>query len=129
MHRVRLAVRENRLTSSAISEAHYVPAIEDTGRGWVAHEGGNVLGFAVGNKISGNIWALFVDPDHEGEGVGSLLHAAMVTWLFQQGLSRLWLSTEPGTRAQRFYEKCGWSYVKQLPSGEAFYELHAPGAV
>jgi hypothetical protein len=28
MHRVRLAVRENRLTSAAITEAHYLPAIE-----------------------------------------------------------------------------------------------------
>ncbi len=33
MHRVRLAVRENRLTSAAITEADYIPAIEVTGRG------------------------------------------------------------------------------------------------
>jgi GNAT superfamily N-acetyltransferase len=102
MHRVRLAVRENRLTSSAITEQHYIPAIEQTGRGWVAKENGVVLGFAVGNKTTGNIWALFVDPAHEGRGCGAQLHAAMVGWLFAQGLSRLWLGTEPGTRAQRF---------------------------
>lgn len=35
MHRVRLAVRESRLTSSAIREQHYVPEIQVTGRGWV----------------------------------------------------------------------------------------------
>ncbi len=35
MHRVRLAVRENRLTFSVITEEHYIPAIEVTGRGWV----------------------------------------------------------------------------------------------
>jgi GNAT superfamily N-acetyltransferase len=128
MHRVRLAVRENRLTSTAITEKHYVPAIEETGRGWVAEENGVVLGFAVGNKTTGNIWALFVDPDHEGKGVGSLLHAAMVGWLFEQGLPRLCLGTEPGTRAQRFYEASGWSLVRILPDGEALYELSAPGA-
>jgi len=128
MHRVRLAVRENRLTSSAITEEHYVPAIEQTGRGWVAVENGVLLGFAVGNKETGNIWALFVDPDHEGKGAGSLLHAAMVSWLFQQGLSRLWLGTQPATRAQRFYEAAGWSFVRMLPDGEALYEMLAPGA-
>ena len=125
MHRVRLAVRENRLTSSAITEKDYVPAIEETGRGWVAEENGVVLGFAVGNKTTGNIWALFVDPDQEGRRLGSLLHRAMVDWLFQQGLSRLWLGTEPGTRAQRFYEASGWSFVRILPDGEALYELLA----
>ena len=35
MHRVRLAVRENRLTFCVITEEHYIPAIEVTGRGWV----------------------------------------------------------------------------------------------
>jgi GNAT superfamily N-acetyltransferase len=128
MHRVRLAVRENRLTSGVITEKHYLPAIEETGRGWVAEKNGVVLGFAVGNQSTGNIWALFVDPDQEGKGIGSLLHDAMVTWLFGQGLPRLWLGTEPGTRAQRFYEAAGWSFVCMLPDGEARYDLLAPGA-
>ena len=125
MHRVRLAVRENRLTSSAIGEEHYVQVIESTGRGWVAEEHGSVVGFAVGNARTGNIWALFVDPEHEGHGHGRRLHDAMVEWLFLQGKHRLWLSTDPHTRAQRFYESAGWSFVRLLPDGEALYELWA----
>jgi GNAT superfamily N-acetyltransferase len=125
MHRVRLAVRENRLTSSAISEEHYRPAIEETGRGWVAEENGVVLGFAVGNKTTGNIWALFIAPDHEGRGLGGLLHAAMIEWLFEQGLRRLYLGTEPCTRAERFYRAAGWTFVRILPDGEALFELQA----
>ena len=125
MHRVRLAVRENRLTSSAIGEEHYVPAIESTGRGWVAEEHGSVVGFAVGNAITGNIWALFVDPEYEGRGHGRRLHDVMVEWLFLQGKERLWLSTDPHTRAQRFYESAGWSLVRLDPDGEALYELRA----
>ena len=128
MHRVRLAVQENRLTSSAITPAHYRPAIEDTGRGWVAVEGGQVCGFAIGNRETGNIWALFVDPSVEGVGLGRRLHAAMVSWLFAEGLERLWLSTEPDTRAQRFYEQAGWQFVGRLPDGEVMYELIKPAA-
>ncbi len=125
MHRVRLAVRENRLTSSAITEADYIPAIEVTGRGWVIVEGGDVRAFAVGNAITGNIWALFVDPLHEGRGFGRRLHDAMVRWLFAQGLPRLTLGTEDNTRAQRFYEAAGWRFTGPSESGEVAYELRA----
>ena len=126
MQRVRMAVRENRLTSTVLTEAHYVQAIEETGRGWVVEHGGSVVGFAIGNRVTGNIWALFVDPEHEAHGHGRRLHDAMVEWLFGQGLSRLWLSTEPGTRAQRFYEAAGWSWLGLLANGEAHYELRRP---
>jgi GNAT superfamily N-acetyltransferase len=126
MHVVRLAVRENRLTTDAITEQHYRSAIEDTGRGWVAEEAGAVIGFAVGNRTSGNIWALFVHPDHERKGLGRLLQAAMLQWLFAEGVPRAWLTTGPGTRAQRFYEASGWSCTGTTPEGEIAYERYSP---
>ncbi|MGE3164050.1 MAG: GNAT family N-acetyltransferase [Planctomycetota bacterium] len=126
MHRVRLSVRENPLTSSAIREEHYVPEITVTGRGWVITEAKVVVAFAVGNRDTKNIWALFVHPQHEGKGYGRRLHAAMVEWLFSQGVQCIWLSTDPGTRAQRFYEAAGWSFRRILPDGEHYYELPCP---
>jgi GNAT superfamily N-acetyltransferase len=128
MHRVRLAVRENRLTSDAVTEASYLPALEQTGRGWVVESAGTIVAFAVGNARTGNIWALFVDPAHERRGYGRQLHDAMVEWLWSQGLPRLWLTTEPGTRAQRFYEAAGWRYTGVADPGDAGYELLKPGA-
>lgn len=128
MHRVRLAVRENRLTSAAITEDDYPPEIEQTGRGWVAVQDGRVHGFAIGNRTTGNIWALFVDPKAEGKGLGRQLHNAMVRWLFSEGLQVLRLSTDPGTRAQRFYERAGWKFVRVLEDGEDMYELRSPNA-
>ena len=62
MHRVRLAVTENRLVSMALTEQDYVAATQQIGRGWVAEVDGEVVGFAVGNAQTGNIWALFVEP-------------------------------------------------------------------
>jgi len=126
MHRVRLAVRENRLTSSVITEADYVPAIENTGRGWVIEAGGKVVGFAVGNAQTGNIWALFVDPDHEGRGYGRRLHDAMVKWLFSCKLKCLFLGTGPDTRARRFYETAGWQCTGLAQNGEMHFELYNP---
>jgi GNAT superfamily N-acetyltransferase len=128
MHRVRLAVRENRLTSSAIREEHYIREITVTGRGWVITEAEAVVAFAVGNRETNNIWALFVDPQHERKGYGRRLLTVLVEWLFSQGVESIWLSTDPDTRAQRFYETAGWSFRRVLPDGEHYYELHRDAA-
>jgi GNAT superfamily N-acetyltransferase len=123
MHRVRMAVRENRIASGVIDEADYIPAIETTGHGWVVEEDGAIVGFAVGNATDGNIWALFVDPRHEARGHGRRLHDVMVDWLWAQGLQRLWLTTEPGTRAERFYSRAGWAPKGPTARGEVRFEL------
>lgn len=128
MHRVRLAVLENRLTSSVILEEHYIPEIEVTGRGWVVTDSTEVVAFAVGNRETQNVWALFVDPQHEGKGHGRRLHDVMVEWLFSEKVQTIWLSTDPGTRAQQFYEAAGWSFRRILPDGEYYYELHRNAA-
>ena len=99
IQRVRRSVRENRLVSSVITDEDVREAIEESGRGWVVESQGQVVAFAVGNARTENIWALFVHPDHEGRGHGRRLHDAMVSWLWSQGLDRLWLTTEGGTRA------------------------------
>lgn len=137
--RIRAAVRENRLVSRVIGADEVREAIDHTGRGWVSlapgavgtgdgdpATGPTVAGFAIGNARTGNIWALFVDPAHEAQGHGRALHDVMVAWLFAQGLPRLHLSTDPGTRAQGFYEAAGWRRLGLLPDGEMAFELLAP---
>ncbi len=126
LYRVRMAVLENRLTSTIIGEEQYVDAIENTGRGWVIEDAGEIVAFAVGNRLTGNIWALFVDPAHDRRGHGRRLHDVMVNWLFAQGLARLNLSTGIGTRAQRFYEIAGWQFTGPVGDDEAGYVLQNP---
>jgi GNAT superfamily N-acetyltransferase len=124
MHGVRSSVHENRLVSTAISADDYVAAIEQTGRGWVIEVDGRIVAFAIGNLQTGNVWALFVDPDYEGRGYGRRLHDTMVGWLWSQGLQRLWLTTSPNTRAERFYRSAGWMDAGQTEHGEISLELH-----
>ena len=125
MQRVRHAVKENRLVSRVISDDEVIDAIERSGRGWVVEDGGEVVAFAICNAVDGSIWALFVDPPHEGRGFGRRLHDVMVEWLHSRGLARLWLTTDPGTRAQRFYERAGWVDRGLQANGEHLYERHA----
>ena len=123
MHRVRMAVRENRLTSSVIGKADYIAAIEQHGRGWVIEQAGEIIAFAVGDARDGNIWALFVDPAHERRGHGRRLHDAMASWLRSRGVERLWLTTEPGTRAEKFYQAAGWKRAGGAPDRQVRYVL------
>lgn len=127
MHRVRLSVLENRLVSRRLAEQDYLVEIEVTGRGWVIESEGNIVAFAVGNAATGGIWALFVEPAHEGKGYGRQLHDTMVAWLWEQGHDRLWLTTESGTRAARFYEAAGWRQTAVTDDGELRYELQRQG--
>ena len=125
MQRVRHAVKENRLVSRVIPDDEVIDAIERSGRGWVVEDEGEVVAFAIGNAVDGSIWALFVDPPHERRGYGRRLHDVMVAWLHSRGLARLWLTTDPGTRAQRFYERAGWVSSGLQANGEHLYERHA----
>jgi GNAT superfamily N-acetyltransferase len=127
MQRVRAAVRENVLVSTVITDADVIEAIEVTGRGWVAEVAGEIVGFAIGNARTGNIWALFLDPDHERRGIGRRLHDTMLDGLWAQGLDRLWLSTEPATRAERFYAAAGWRRAGLTANGEVRFERERPG--
>lgn len=126
MHRIRLAVRENRLADPAMVQPDdYLPKITTDGRGWVAETGGAITGFAVADVVRGNVWALFVDPEAERRGVGRRLHDVMMEWFAAQGVERVWLSTDPGTRAEAFYQAAGWQPAGEY-HGEARYEMRLP---
>ncbi len=118
-----MSVRENRLVSGVITEVQIREAIETSGRGWVIEVDGEIVAFAIGNATNGNVWALFVHPDHERRGYGRRLLDTMVAWLWSQGLQRLWLTTEPDPRARHFYEAAGWHFAGQADHGEIRLEL------
>lgn len=123
MHRVRLAVRENVLSDPGrITEADYVAALDEVGRTWVVEVDGDVVAFATGYR-NGSIWALFVHPDHEGQGHGTALHATVVAWLWSLGHGRIWLTTAGGSRAECFYLSRGWRACGTDKRGDIRMEL------
>ena len=127
MNHLRLQVRENVLSDPCrITEAMTRQAITAEGRGWVWEENGEILGFSIARDADPSIWALFVLPGHEGRGIGGALHDAAVDWLWSRGAARIWLSTDPATRAERFYRDRGWRETAVLPSGEVRLELVRP---
>jgi len=127
MNWLRLQVRENLLSDPGrITEAMTRQAITAEGRGWVWEEDSEILGFSIARDTDPSIWALFVLPGQEGRGIGGALHDAAVAWLWSRGAARIWLSTDPQTRAARFYRDRCWSETAVLPSGEIRLELQRP---
>src|SRR5688572_5728020 len=123
MHRVRLAVRENTLSHPArVTDADYVEALDVAGRTLVAEADGEIVAFATGHR-NGSVWALFVHPDHEGRGYGTALLGTMVEWVWDLGHTQLPLTTQPGTRAERFYAARGWKSLGLVATGELRLEL------
>jgi GNAT superfamily N-acetyltransferase len=81
----------------SIPEDQVVEALETTGRGWVIELDGVIVAFAIGNALTGSIWALFVDPPYRGNGYGRRLYDTVVEWLWSQGHDRVWLNAQPET--------------------------------
>lgn len=122
LEQVRSLVRENKL-STPIPRQRLVAALEARGRGWVAVNDGQIVGFSMADDEESSIWALFLLPDWERRGLGRRLLDRAVDWLWAQGHRRIWLSTAGGTRAEGFYEYLGWQRTGVSASGEIRFEL------
>jgi GNAT superfamily N-acetyltransferase len=127
MNHLRLQVRENMLSDpSIITREMTIDSITASGRGWVFEEQGRILGFSIALDEDPSIWAMFVLPGHEGHGIGHALHEAAVNWLWSRGADLIWLGTDPGTRAERFYRERGWQEAGKHDNGEIHFELRRP---
>ncbi len=123
IHQVRMSVQENILSDpSKVTMADYQAILVNQGRGWVCEIDGQIVGFSIIDLQERNVWALFLLPNYEGQGIGKKLHDLMMEWVADQSIEYIWLSTEPGTRAEGFYRKMGWQEVGLTESGEIKFE-------
>jgi ribosomal protein S18 acetylase RimI-like enzyme len=76
----------------------------------------------------GEVYAIYVDPEHFGAGTGRVLMDAAVAGLAGRGWAeiRLWV-LEANLRARRFYERYGFA-VDTAPDAYAGFTVDRPGA-
>jgi len=126
IQKVRNAVKENMLSDPAlVSDNDCEVYITKKGRGWVCEVNDTIVGFSIADIEGNNIWALFVDPLFEKQGIGKLLHDTMMDWYFMQTDTTVWLSTSPSTRAESFYRKAGWKEKGLHDKDEIKFEMTA----
>jgi GNAT superfamily N-acetyltransferase len=122
--RIRLAVRENRLSNpTRVTPAMCIDYLDKLGRGWVAELDGEIVGFSYADRTDASIWALFVDPAHEGRGAGKQLLRLAAGWLFEIGHDEVRLGTQANTRADRFYAAQGWTRGDMKDGVEVWFTL------
>ena len=115
---VRTSVRENALTWDELAALGITPAsihaaITAAPCAWVVERDGKVVGFAMADLPEACLFAVFVLPEHEGQGVGRQLIQAGETALFRHH-PVIWLETDATSRAAAVYRHLGWT-----PAGDA----------
>jgi GNAT superfamily N-acetyltransferase len=118
---IRHGVHENRLRDPTSVTADDCAAFIDRAEMWVWVEDGRIQGFSAGDPRDGSIWALFVDPANESRGIGRALLALACETVRVAGFDTATLSTEPGTRADRFYRLNGWVETGRSARGEVAF--------
>lgn len=124
LHVIRTSVSENILSDpSRISYEDYEKYLTHYGKGWVCESENRIAGFAIVDVKQCNVWALFILPEFQNQGVGKSLQTAMLDWYFSEQPGDLWLSTASGTKAEQFYLATGWTKSGQTASGEVKFSM------
>lgn len=112
---VRTSVRENHMSLEELAALAITPEtlpdmLQGTGRGWVAEAEAQIVAFAMVDASESTVFALFVLPDYEGQGLGKRLMHTAEHWLREQGCDQIWLVTDRHreVRANGFYRHLGW---------------------
>jgi len=121
---IRNIVKENMLSHpNLVTDQDCENFITKRGKGWVYEVDNKIAGFAIVDLEGNNVWALFVDPEYEKQGIGRQLHDMMLNWYFDQTTHTVWLGTAPGTRAESFYRNAGWTVIGKHGKGEIKFEM------
>ena len=121
-------VRENKLTDpTRVTIEHVRWFISNPGI-FVWEQDGQIVGFSAADPRNGSIWALFMDQAYEGRGIARALFEQACAVLRDAGFERMWLTTDPGTRAEAFYRAAGWNAIGHRGS-ELLFEIHRRCAV
>lgn len=124
-----IQIVRNSVTENTLSDPALVPDKDCEefmfvrGKGWVCEIDKQITGFAIADLKENNIWALFLLPAFEKQGIGRKLHDLMLEWYFNQTKKNVWLGTSPNTRAETFYRKAGWKEIGTHGKGEIKFEM------
>ncbi len=117
---VRAATRENPFSREAlhaigVTEASVGEMLRTSHRGWLCEDAERIVGFAIGDGKTGELWVIAILPEYEGRGIGFGLLGLVESWMGSLGWKTIWLwtSTDRSRRAFAFYTKRGWMVSRE----------------
>jgi len=127
---VRPRTRENALTIDDLQRLGITPEsvanwLAESTKGWLSESSnGEVVGFCMADRSTGELLVIALLPQFEGRGIGGILMQQAEGWLAQSGCERAWLTTDLNEklRAYGFYRHRGWTDWKQ-EDGTRWMEL------
>lgn len=125
---IRTSVVQNHLSREQMTALGITPQVlADSIRAapcvWIAEVEGRPAAFSMVDRAAGEVFAMFVQPGYEGQGLGRRLMAVAEAALFEQH-ERLFLITDgrDEIRPNGFYQRLGWSMVDRLEGDDVRYE-------
>jgi len=132
---IRTSIDENtlslrQLAEMGITQESVHSRIVASCKGWLCETDDRAVGFAIGDKKTGEMWVIAVLPEYINRGIGSKLIVLVEEWLFSNGWPAIWLTTDidDSLRAYTFYRKHGWK-DKEIRNGTRYMiKKHVPNA-
>ncbi|MCS3869741.1 GNAT superfamily N-acetyltransferase [Chryseobacterium ginsenosidimutans] len=103
---VRNSVKENMLSNpNLVTDKDCEEFLFQRGKGWVCEIDNQIVGFSIVDLKENNIWALFLHPDFEKQGIGRKLHDIMLNWYFDQTQENVWLGNFTQYKSRKLLQK------------------------
>lgn len=125
---IRTSVKQNHLSREqmhdlGITATTLTEAIREAPCTWIAEYRKEAVGFAMIDLDEGELFALFVRPQHEGKGIGRLLLEQAERALFQRHeVIHLTTDGDQAIRANGFYQRAGWVSRAAVDERDVRYE-------
>ncbi|NVZ52765.1 GNAT family N-acetyltransferase [Pseudomonas sp. B6002] len=125
---IRTSVVQNHLSREQMAELGITPdgladSIREAPCVWIAEVNGEPAGFSMVDLDGGEVFAMFVRPAYENQGLGRQLMTVAEAALFERH-DTLFLVTDgrDEIRANGFYQRLGWSVVDQVDGDDVRYQ-------
>lgn len=103
---VRNSVTENTLSDpNLVTDEDCKEFINIRGRGWVCEVNGHLVGFSIVDLKDHNIWALFLVPEFEKQGIGKNFTISCLTGILHRQTLRYGWGPHPVHVQRNFTEK------------------------
>lgn len=114
------------MTRLGITPDSVTELLQTSHRGWIAEVDNQPVGFAMGDKVTGEMWVIAVLSAFENQRIGRALLTKVEQWLFTSGHKTIWLTTDidENFRAVGFYRHLGWQDWK-FADGDRFMRKSA----